>query len=167
MADRHSSWREGVIAGFIGATALAVWFFIIDLLAGHPLYTPTILGEGLFSVLGSTAGDPPMLHVAVYTVFHYGVFMLMGILAAMAVHRSERQPAILALLLVGFVVLEMGFYGYTAILSSAGVLPGELAWYQVAVGNLLAAVSMGAYLYKLHPGVGRNFARALADEHST
>ena len=167
MADRHSSWREGVIAGFIGATALAAWFFVIDLIAGHPLYTPTILGQGLFSVLGSTAGDPQILHVAVYTVFHYGVFMLLGVLAAMAVHRSERQPAILALLLVGFVVLEMGFYGYTAILSSAGVLPGELAWYQVAVGNLLAALTMGGYLYKLHPELGRNFARALADERAT
>jgi hypothetical protein len=37
----------------------------------------------------------------------------------------------------------------------------------VALGNLLAAVTMGGYLYKLHPGVGRNFARALADEHPT
>ena len=167
MEHGHNSWREGIIAGFIGATALAVWFFIVDMLAGHPLYTPTILGQGLFSVLGSTAGDPQMLHVAVYTVFHYGAFMLFGVLAAMAVHRSERQPSILALLLVGFVVLEMGFYGYTAILSSAGVLPGELAWYQVAIGNLLSAVTMGAYLYRLHPALGRNFARALADEQST
>lgn len=167
MPDRHSSWREGAIAGIIGATALALWFFIVDLIAGHPLYTPTILGQGLFGILGSTVGDPQIVHVAVYTVFHYGVFMLLGVLAAMAVHRSERQPAILALLLVAFVVLEMGFYGYTAILSIAGVLPGRLAWYQVALGNLLAAASMGTYLYKLHPGVGRNFARALADEHPT
>ena len=167
MADGHSHWREGVITGVIGATVLALWFFIIDLIAGQPLYTPSILGRGLFSVLGSTAGDPQFVHVAVYTLFHYGVFILLGILAVMAVHRSERQPAILALLLVGFVVLEMGFYFYTAILATAGVLPDELSWYHVAIGNLLAALASGTYLVKLHPGLGRNFARALTDEHST
>ncbi|HSJ62437.1 MAG TPA: hypothetical protein VK922_00905 [Gemmatimonadaceae bacterium] len=164
MDSRHSTWREGLIAGAIGATVVAVWFFVVDIIAGHPLYTPTILGQAVFSVLGSTAGDPQLLHVAVYTVFHYVVFMLFGVLTMTIVHRSERQPSILALLLIAFVVLEMGFYGYTAILSAAGVLPGELAWYQVAVGNLLAAVAMGTYMYKLHPAIGRNFNRALADE---
>jgi hypothetical protein len=164
MKGRHSTWREGVIAGLIGATVLALWFFVVDLIAGDPLYTPTILGQALFSVLGSTAGDPQFLHVAVYTVFHYAVFILVGVLVMTGVHRSERQPAILALLLIAFVILEMGFYGFTAILSATGVLPGELAWYQVAVGNLLAAVAMGAYMYKLHPSLSRNFERALADE---
>lgn len=164
MDIRHNTWREGIIAGLIGATALALWFFVVDIIAGHPLYTPTILGQALFSVLGSTAGDPQFLHVAVYTVFHYVVFMIFGVLAAIVVHRSERQPSILALFLVAFVMLEMGFYGYTAILSATGVLPGTLAWYQVALGNLLAAVAMGTYMYKLHPSLGRNFERALADE---
>ena len=164
MDSRHNTWREGLIAGVIGASALAFWFFIVDIMSGHPLYTPTILGQALFSVLGSTAGDPQFLHVAVYTVFHYAVFMLFGVLTAIVVHRSERQPSILALFLIAFVMLEMGFYGYTAILSATGVLPGELAWYQVAVGNLLAAVAMGTYMYKLHPALGRNFNRALADE---
>lgn len=164
MARSHNVWREGIIAGVIGATALAIWFFVIDLIAGHPLYTPTILGQALFSVLGSTAGDPQLVHIAVYTLFHYAAFIVLGVLASMVVHRAERQPSILALFLVGFVVLEMGFYGYTAILSATGVLPGELAWYQVAVGNLLAALAGGTYLYKLHPSLGRNFSRALADE---
>ena len=30
-----------------------------------------------------------------------------------------------------------------------------------------AALSAGTYLVRLHPGLGRNFARALTDEHST
>ncbi len=65
MADRHNHWREGALTGIIGATALAVWFLIVDLIAGQPFYTPTVLGRGLFSVLGSTAGDPDTLHVIV------------------------------------------------------------------------------------------------------
>lgn len=164
MARTHNVWREGIIAGVLGATALALWFFVVDLIAGHVLYTPTILGQALFSILGSTAGDWQLVHVAAYTVFHYAVFILFGVLASVVVHRSERQPSILALFLIAFVMLEMGFYGYTAILSYSGVLPDELAWYQVLVGNLLSALAMGVYMHKLHPGLTRNFSRGLADE---
>ena len=31
----HSIIREGLIAGFLGATAVAVWFFIVDLIGGR------------------------------------------------------------------------------------------------------------------------------------
>ena len=31
----HSIVREGVIAGFLGATAVAVWFFVVDLIGGR------------------------------------------------------------------------------------------------------------------------------------
>jgi hypothetical protein len=164
MEREHGVWREGIIAGLIGATAVAIWFLAVDIIAGHPLYTPTALGQALFSVLGSTAGDSPVVHLIAYTIFHYGVFMVLGILASLAVHRSERQPSILALLLIAFVMLEIGFYGYTQILSSTGLLPGSLAWYQVAAGNVLAAALMWTYLFKLHPSLGRNFNRALGDE---
>lgn len=164
MERAHNTWREGVIAGIIGATVLALWFFIVDLISGNLLVTPTNLGQALFSVFGSTSGDPQFVHVAAYTIFHYAVFVVIGVLVSMGVHRSERQPAILALFLIAFVILEMGFYGFTAILATTGVLPAELAWYHVALGNLAAAVAMGAYMVKLHPALGRNFDRALADE---
>ena len=48
----HSIVREGLIAGFLGATAVAVWFFIVDMIGGRPLFTPNTLGEGLLSVFG-------------------------------------------------------------------------------------------------------------------
>jgi hypothetical protein len=33
----HSALREGVIAGFLGATVVAAWFLGVDVVAGHPL----------------------------------------------------------------------------------------------------------------------------------
>ena len=50
----HSVFREGVLAGLIGATSVAAWFFVIDLIGGHPLQTPTALGHAFFSFFGST-----------------------------------------------------------------------------------------------------------------
>ena len=50
--EQHSIVREGLIAGFLGATAVAVWFFVVDLIGGRPLFTPNALGVGLLSVFG-------------------------------------------------------------------------------------------------------------------
>src|SRR6185295_18953790 len=53
MAERpHNFLREGLITGFIGATAIAIWFLIVDTIAGHPFYTPNFLGEGVVTILG-------------------------------------------------------------------------------------------------------------------
>jgi hypothetical protein len=44
MAERpHNFLREGIITGFIGATAIAIWFLIVDTISGRPFYTPILL----------------------------------------------------------------------------------------------------------------------------
>ena len=50
---------DGVIAGVIGATVIAVWFFIVDLVQGRPLYTPTVLGTALFGGENGLTGRDP------------------------------------------------------------------------------------------------------------
>src|SRR5881398_1966295 len=47
--------QEGMLAGLIGAATVALWFLIVDALAGRPLYTPTVLGSALFR---RSAGPP-------------------------------------------------------------------------------------------------------------
>ncbi|MEJ7809628.1 MAG: hypothetical protein WKG32_04340 [Gemmatimonadaceae bacterium] len=163
MAERHNVTREGLIAGFIGATAVAVWFLIVDTVAGQPLHTPAVLGAALLDVLGPRGMEGSIAHVAIYTIFHFLMFSAVGVVVALIVHRAEDQPAILALLLVLFVVIEMGFYGLTAILSNSGIL-GELAWYQIGLANLIAAALMGTYMYRRHPALRQEFAHALGGE---
>jgi hypothetical protein len=164
MPYRHSVIREGLIAGVVGAGAVAVWFLILNGLTGRPLlYTPMVLGRGLFIILGPFGSENPTAHIVTYTVFHFAAFALVGILLSLIVHRAERQPSILALLLVLFVVTEMAFYGLTAILSDESVL-GGMAWWEIGAANLLAALLMGAYMWRLHPALRQEFAHALGGE---
>jgi hypothetical protein len=152
--------RDGITAGLIGATAVAIWFLIVDTIAGHPLHTPRVLGTALFSVLGPLGSEGSAVHILAYPVFHYVAFIVIGIIAAAIIHWSEREPTVLAGLLILFVAFELGFYGLTALL--AEYLPiGDLAWYQVAAGNLIAAALMGTYLWRTNPALGQHFAEAL------
>lgn len=164
MADQHSSIREGFIAGALGATTVAVWFLIVDVIAGHALYTPDLLGRGLISILGK----PPMMpdstitRVFAYTLFHYVAFILVGVIVAWIVHQSARTPGVLAGLLLMFVIFELGAYMVTGLFTESEF--GRLAWYQIFIANLLATVVMGWYTWMRHPDLKRNLNTALAGE---
>src|SRR2546423_12365157 len=98
MAERHHNFlREGVITGFIGATAITVWVLIVDTIAGHPFYTPIFLRKGVVSALGKNMmGDTAFTHVLGYTSYHYVAFFIVGILLTVIAHQTERSPIILA-----------------------------------------------------------------------
>jgi len=163
MAERqHNFLREGLFTGFLGATAIVVWFLIVDTVTGRPFHTPQLLGGGLVSVLArnmSMAVDSPFAQVASYTVFHYAAFCLVGIVLAAIVHQAERTPGILAGLLVAFVILAMGFYMLAAVFAETPL--GQVAWYQIFIANLLAAGLMFGYMWRTHPKLGGELKQAL------
>jgi hypothetical protein len=146
------------VAGVIGATAVAIWFFVVDLVGGRPLFTPQVLGEGLLSIFGSSP-ESAAVDVIAYTIFHYAAFILVGTLAVVLVHAGERRPSVLAGSLILFVAIELGFYGIVAMLEETVL--GNFAWYQILAGNLLAAVLMGTYLWRAHPALRDGLVRAL------
>lgn len=157
----HPVLRKGFIAGVTGATIVAVWFFVVDLVAGRPLFTPATLGHALLTVLRPTpTWATPAVSIVIYTVFHYLAFIVVGTVAAVAAGWADEEPAIL----LGFVILavafEVGFYGLVAVLQESSSL-GEFAWYQVMIGNLLAAAGMGGYLWRAHPRMREQFTHAL------
>ena len=157
----HPLLHDGVIAGLIGAAGIAVWFLIIDTIAGHPLRTPAALGEGLLRVLGpGSATDTTTTFVLVYTVFHFAAFMLVGLVAALVVKLAQTEPSVLLGFVVLFVATEIGFYGFTGLLDQASPLR-TLAWYQVMIGNLIAAALMGYYFYRTHGELGEEFRHSL------
>lgn len=156
--ETHSIVREGVIAGFLGATAVAVWFFVVDLIGGRPLFTPNVLGEGLLSVFGRSP-EPQWLNVLWYTIFHYASFTIVGMIAVILVHAGERLPSVLAGSMILFVAIELGFYGLVALLHQTVL--GNVAWYQILAGNLLAAGVMGTYLWRAHPALKSGLVSAL------
>ena len=158
---RHSILRDGLIAGALGATAVAAWFLILDVSRGQPFYTPTELGRTLLSVLGTSRNDPALLFIVAYTVFHYVAFIAVASLAAVFVHWGHSQPGVLAGAFILFVAIEIGFYGWTAVMAESPIL-GVLAWPQVAIGNAIAAVLMGTYLWRSHPELGKELDLALS-----
>jgi hypothetical protein len=158
---RHSIAREGVIAGVLGATAVALWFLGVDILFATPLATPAALGRGLLRLFGPPGTEGVATFVVAYTVFHYAAFILAGLVVSVVVHWAQSSPTVLAGALILFVVFEIGFYGISSALEASPFL-GALGWGAVAVGNLIAAIVMGAYMWRTHPGLAGKLDWALS-----
>ncbi len=160
MATREQVWTEGVSAGVVGAAGVALWFFIVDLVAGQPLYTPGVLGKAMLSVLGHGIEHGVLFNAAAYTVFHVLAFIGVGTLASELLAVTRRIPQLAAGLLLFFAVFEVGFYFVAMALSRPDIL-GALAWYQILAANLLASFLMGGYLWRRHPELRMEIAHAL------
>ncbi len=144
--------REGFIAGLIGAGAVALWFLIIDILAGRPFFTPAMLGSAVFWGVR----DPAMVvieysRIIGYTMIHVSAFIIVGTVSAVLAAEVEVAPPTLYLVVVFFAIFEFGFYVTVAILAQP--LLGSLAWWNVAIGNAIAAYGMGYYLWREHPKI--------------
>lgn len=153
VTDTSRLYREGIIAGVAGGATIAVWFLLLDTLAGRPLYTPTVLGTALFGG-GRGLESPETLPVSLgmtlmYTWVHFLVFCVIGGIAARLITLAERNLHIGFGLLLFFVVFEFGFVG-AAMVFAYPVLRA-LAWPAVLVGNLLAAAVMALYFWRRHP----------------
>ena len=157
----HPLLHDGVIAGLIGATAIAVWFFVVDAIAGRPFFTPETLGHAMLDVFGRPAQDDSrVIHVLAYTVFHFAAFMIVGLAMSLIVFLAQKEPSILFGFLVLFVAFELGFYGFVGLVSQSTALR-EFAWYQVMIGNILAAGLMGFYFWRTHKELGEEFRHSL------
>ena len=155
--------REGLIAGVIGATSIAIWFLIVDTIAQRPFFTPALLGSGIVGVFEHGTNTTPVSFAAsvmIYTFFHYAVFSIAGIIFSVVVGVAESTPSILGGFFILFIAFEIGIHGLAALLQESTIL-GALAWYQILIGNLLAAVFMGGYLWRRHPELRVELRHAL------
>jgi hypothetical protein len=147
-----SVYVEGVVAGLIGAATIAVWFFILDLYNGRPLYTPNVLGAALS--LSGGARDFATLPISMefvvfYSWIHVLVFCMIGGVAAKLLSLAERELHFGFGILLLFIIFEFGFVA-TAMVVAEPILQ-TLAWPAVLVGNLLAAGAMAVYFWRHHP----------------
>ena len=149
MLSRHPL-RDGVVAGLLGAASVAAWFFLLDLVAGRPFFTPAVLGAAVLQLLGGEFGGRGLaFHVVVYTALHLAAFVALGMAAAVATNAMERKPRALNGFLVLFVILELAYLGAIR-LAATSELFGTYAWWQFGVANLIAALLMGRYIWSTH-----------------
>lgn len=143
-------FREGMVCGLIGAVVVAGWFLAFDLLRGQPFFTPAALGSALF--LGADTAAEVRVEAATvigYTLLHVLAFALTGLLAAAIVTAADETPPLIIGAVMFFAIFEAFFMGLLAMV--AEFLLGSLAWWSIAVGNVMAAVGMGWYLWEKHP----------------
>jgi hypothetical protein len=146
-------YQQGIIAGTLGAATIALWFLVLDTLAGRPLYTPNVLGIALFQ---GTEGLVPAAHVEIslgivvaFTAIHWLAFALIGGLASRLLGLAEHNPNLGFGVLFLFVLFEGGFVSAAMLFAEPAL--HALAWQSVLIGNLLAALAMGGYLWRRHP----------------
>jgi len=146
--------REGVIAGLIGATIVAVWFLIYDAARGAPFRTPTLLGSAALQGVQNPEVVPVSTGLVVqYTVLHGVVFALVGILIAFLIVSAQRQPARLLMLVIALLCFEVFFLAVVVWL--ARPVLHDVAWWAILVANVLAAGGMLAYFFVGHRALGR------------
>lgn len=132
MPTRHDSLLEGAGLGLAVATGIWLWLAIVDVLAGQPFHT--------FSVLGG---------VAAFTILHYLLNVVYGVVIVSAIHGAEREPGLVIAVAFGFLIVEFAFAMLTVLLSHLGL--GELAWVRILGGNLIGAAIAFLMLSRRHP----------------
>jgi hypothetical protein len=101
--------------------------------------------------------------IAEYSLLHFGVFLLLGILLAWLTHMAIRNPALRMGMWLGLVIAFLLFVGHLFMLYSA--TDQRFPWWSALVGSVLGIGSMGLYLWRRHPGLRRTFREApLGDE---
>ena len=132
----HSTQREGMRLGLLLATATWLWVALVDVAAGRPFHT--------FSMLGG---------VLIFTVVHYALNITYGTILLSAIHGAERTPSLVIALIFGLVTFEGAFAMFTNILVEYSL--GETAWIAMFGGSLIATALAVALLSRTHPLAAR------------
>jgi hypothetical protein len=150
--DSSAVYKEGFIAGIVGALTVALWFLVVDTLHGRPFYTPTILGTALFGrgVWPPTLETAPASFemVAMFTWVHVLAFAVVGVIAAHLIATAERHPSLGFGFVLLFVILEACFT--VAMMIVAEPVLRALTWPAILVANVLAAAVMAGYFWLRH-----------------
>jgi hypothetical protein len=151
--DTTRVYQEGIIAGILGAITIALWFLVVDVAQGRPLYTPTVLGTALFgrgAWPGTLESMPPSFEmVAMFTWVHLLAFAVIGVAVSRLIAMAEQHPGLGFGFVLLFVILTACFTA-AAMIVAAPVLRA-LTWPAILVANLLAAAVMTGYFWFRHP----------------
>ena len=143
VGDGSEAWRwSGLVAGVQGAAAVALFFLLIDLASGRPMWTPSSLGARLFQgeTLDPSVGWVPVLALG-YTLVHGAVFLGIGSIASqVAANRKPGSVSTWLLALILFIAIEITFVAFA--LAVHPELFAELGAGSVALANLVAAIVM-------------------------
>jgi len=143
---------DGVFAGLIGASAVALWFLVVDAALREPLFTPSLVASAvLLGVPASPDHAIDLSMVASFTVVHCMLFIGFGIVASWVVDQFQHTPDLPLISIAIFIGLEGGFVTATKVfVPDVAAVVGHGF---IVAGNVFAAVGMAIYLrgWQRHP----------------
>ncbi|MEP6591740.1 MAG: hypothetical protein ABJC19_11205 [Gemmatimonadota bacterium] len=158
MMTDTAARRQGVVTGLLGAAVVAVFYLGVDVARGHPLMTPTVLGQVFVMRQADLAtATPDMMAIGLYTIVHIIAFMAFGLFLSALARRAEQSGLVRYAIVQLLVVFELFFYGLLQI--GAESASGMFPLWSVLAANTLAAVVMCSYLWRRNPALARAFAR--------
>lgn len=147
MQSKQTVLHQGIVAGLIGAVAVAVWFLLVDIAEGRAFFTPALLGSVVFwGVRDATAVVVNFQTIVAYAVIHGIAFLAVGVIVSRLLSAAEKEPGLLAVLLQLFIGLELGFHAMSALVFTS--ISAHVAWFNVVIANLIAAGAMGYYFWR-------------------
>lgn len=143
---------ESFFTGIVGGSVVALTFLVVDSVFGHPLFTPSVLGEALFfGAAPASVGSVSIKAAAYFTPLLFVLFLLVGVVGAVLVRTMERStPRPFWVMLVLFCLTEGGYlfvtHFYLHGVAEALNLP------RVAGVNFGAAICMVWFLHRVRRG---------------
>jgi len=133
---------HGVTGGLLAGLVVALWFLVADTLAGHPFRTPTLLAGVL---LNREFSEVTFRLVTAYTVLHFGVFAILGVVMAWISAAFTAPPRVLLGLVFGLLLQEVTFYVGLLLLHAPHL--GVVPWPHVVGANIAAGLVLMTYLH--------------------
>jgi len=138
---------SGIEAGLVAGLAVVAVFLIQDIAQGAPIRTPSILGT--FFIEGVEAAHnvrfAPGAAIA-YNVIHFSIWITIGAMGALSMHRVEREVSSWYLPWIGLAVLLAACFGLDALMTNSG-LPRQHAW----LGALSGVFALAGFLSWRYP----------------
>ena len=158
-AHQHSTLREGLLTGLLGGVLVAIWYLLVDLGRGQVFYTPNVLGQ----VFVARDTMPTVRHVipeavAQYSLLHFAVFLLLGIVLVALAHLATRNPSLRMGVWLGLIISFLLFIGHLLMLYS--LTDQRFPWWSALVGSILGIGSMAFFLWRRHPALRGTFDAA-------
>src|SRR5438067_1926034 len=137
---------HGAVGGLLAGLTVALWFLVVDSLAGRPFHTPAVLAGALAR---QDIMAPTFRIVAAYTVVHFAVFALLGVAMAAAIGALRLPPRLLLGVPFGLVAQELVFYA--GLLLSGTPRVAVVPWPHVVAANVLSGWVLMWYLHRAQP----------------
>jgi hypothetical protein len=160
--------KQGVVSGLLGGSAVAVWFLLLDVVAGRALYTPNVLGQVVvFRNVEPVTTSLDLAAIVAYTAVHFIAFIALGLVVATLMRLATDQPYFRIAIVILLVTFEFFFAFFMLMLSE--ITAQAFPFWAVLTANGLAILAMGVYFYRRHPALIAALRRVplgtIPDEH--